>query len=64
MKNRKKEYKVCFILNAISSFLFAFTGIMMLIDNVKNMTGITNIGLSVTFGSLSYLYFKKYKEEK
>ncbi|MBO6195392.1 MAG: hypothetical protein J6O56_03485 [Bacilli bacterium] len=66
MKNNlKKENKICFILYTISSCLFLFTGIMILVEKGRNVNlGITDIGLSITFGSLAIMYYKKYKNSK
>lgn len=64
-KDSKKEYKICFILYTISACLFALTGIMTIIEEgISKMTGITDLGLSIAFGSLAFLYYKKYKKEK
>lgn len=64
-KNTNKEDKICFILNTITSIIFLITGILNLVtEGVNVWNGITNIALSVTFGSLAYMYFKKYNAEK
>ena len=61
-KNSKKEEKICFILYTITSLLFILTGISILVENGFNgWSGITNIALGVTFGSLAFMYYKKYK---
>ncbi len=61
----KKENKICFILYTISSILFALSGIMIIIESgLSKMTGISDISLSICFGSIAYLYYKKYKNEK
>ena len=63
-ENKKANNKVCFILYTISASLFLFTGIMILIeDGFKNLNSVTDIALSITFGSLALLYFRRYKEE-
>ena len=60
----KKEAKLCYILYTISSVLFLLSGIANLIDKgINNWLGITNVALSITFGSLAYLYCKKYKSD-
>lgn len=65
MKNNKKENKACFILHTITSLLFATSGIIMLVTKKSfYWPAVTNIALSVTFGSLAVIYFKKTKEEK
>ena len=65
MKDRKKENKICCILHSFSSFLFTASGITLLVTKgIIEWTGITNIALGITFGSLAYIYYKKYKEEK
>ena len=61
----KKNNKLCFILNLITSFLFAFSGIMIVIsEGLLKWSGITNLALSVTFGSIAFIYYKQYKAEK
>ena len=63
-KSTKKEDKLCFILHTISSILFLFSGILIFInDGFSNMMCITDLGLSITFGSLAIIYYKKYKKE-
>ena len=63
--NFKKENKICFILYTFSSCLFLFNGIMILVEKGRNVNlGITDIGLSITFGSLAIMYYKKYKTSK
>ena len=62
--NSKKEDKICFILHTISSILFIISGVLNLVDKGFNeWTGITNIALGVTFGSLAIMYYKKYKSK-
>ena len=64
MKDDKKRNKICCILYTISSILFMISGISNLVDKgFSNWTGITGIALSVTFGCLAFLYFKKCREE-
>ena len=61
-ESSKKEAKICFILYTLTSCVFLLTGIMNLVDNGFNgLTSITDIALSVTFGSLACMFFKKYK---
>ena len=63
-KNSKKENKLCFILYLITSILFLVSGIINLVDEgLNNMTGISNMALSVTFASLSIIYYIKYRKE-
>ena len=65
MANSKKENKACFIINSISSLLFIISGVSIFVEKgISEWSGITDIALGITFGSLAYLYFKKYKEEK
>ncbi len=64
-QNSKKENKICFILDTITSVLFLAAGISIIVSKGSNMMyGITNIGLSITFGCLAFMYYKKYKKEK
>lgn len=60
---KKKENKTCFILYTISSSLFLFAFVMQIFNEDMAMA-ISNLGLSVCFGSLAYLYYKRYKGEK
>ena len=62
--NSKKEEKICFILNTITALLFTVSGIARIVSDGFEWNGITNIALGVTFGSLAYMYYKKYKESK
>ena len=64
MKDKKKENKICFILYTITSLIFTSTGITILATNGFDWHVLTNIALAVTFGSVAFMYFKKYKEEK
>ena len=64
-KLTKKQEKACFILYTFTSLIFFVSGISMLFAQSNNLwTGISNIALGVTFGSLAYLYFKNYKSSK
>lgn len=62
-KNTPKEDKLCAILHTISSVLFLLSGILCFISK-NNMQGVTYCSLSVCFGSLATLYYKKYKNTK
>ena len=62
-KNTKSEDKTCFILHTISSVLFALSAILILVNDGFSWMALTYIGLSITFGSLAVIYFKKYKSE-
>ena len=65
MKNKNNENKLCFILHTITSLIFTLTGIMQLVaKRGTSWTAFTSIALGVTFGSIAYTYYKKYKEEK
>ena len=59
---KKKENKTCFILYTISSSLFLLTAVMQMY--YENTLAISNLGLSICFGSLAYIYYKKFKGEK
>ncbi len=60
---KKKENKTCFILYTISSSMFLLAALMQFL-NENIVLAICNLGSSVCFGSLSYIYYKKYKGEK
>ena len=63
--NSKRDNKLCFILYTISSLLLIAIGIFILTDKgFSDWNGITNIALGITFGSLAFIYYKKYKSEK
>ena len=63
--NNKKENKICFILHTISSVLFTLSGLIRIFNTgFTEWQGITNIALGITFGSLAYIYYKKYKEKE
>lgn len=62
--DNKNNDKLCFILHLISACLFGLSGILRIVSDGFEFSGITNIALGITFGSLSYMYYKKYKEEK
>ena len=60
-----KEDKLCFILHTISATLFMATGIIQLVINgFGAWIAISNIALGITFGSMAYMYYKKYKSAK
>ena len=62
---KKSENKTCFILHSITAFLFTLTGILRITtEGWKEMMGISNLCLGITFASLAYTYYKKYKDEK
>lgn len=61
-KNSSKENKTCFILYTISSSLFLLTAVMQYFSN--DTLAISNLGLSICFGSLAYVYYKKFKEQE
>ena len=61
-KNSSKENKTCFILYTISSSLFLLTAVMQYFSN--DTLAISNLGLSICFGSLAYIYYKKFKEQE
>ena len=64
-KDNKKEYKLCAIFHSISSVAFTFSGVLSVVNNGFNdWTCITNFALGITFGSLAYMYFQKYKKLK
>lgn len=64
-KDNKKEYKLCAIFHSISSVAFTFSGVLSVVNNgFKDWTCITNFALGITFGSLAYMYFQKYKKLK
>lgn len=65
MKNQKKYYLICTILHAITALLFIVGGIANVVSNKSNgWVDITPFGLGITFGSISYMYFEKYRKEK
>ena len=64
-KKTKKQNKLCAILDLVAAILFTLSGITIIMtDGLQTMLGIVGIALGVTFGSLTYIYYKKYKEEK
>ena len=63
--NNKKESLICCILHAISSFLFTFSGIAIIIDKeFKTWSGYAYIALGITFAIVAFMYFKRYKNQK
>ena len=63
-KNNGNENKLCFILHSISASLFTVSGILNLVNKGFNdWFGYSGIALGVTFGSLAFIYYKKFKEE-
>ena len=68
-KKAVSENKVCAILHAISALCWAFCAGLNIYNIVKyggqvGGTIITDIGLTIVFGSLSVSYLSKYLKEK
>ena len=64
MNDKKKRYKVSCILYTITSVLFALSGIIAIVsEKTVNWMSISNIALGITFASIAYLEYKKFKKE-
>lgn len=59
-----KENKICFFLYIIASILFLISSTLILVSNGLTAMCITDFWLSVTFGAIAYIYFKKSKESR
>ena len=64
-RSKKQEYKISYKLNIVTSVLFAMSAVMCFISGGNNtFQGITFTGLCITFGSIAYLNYQNYKNEK